>query len=347
MIRLITMCLPLILLSACTKTELAIIDEQDAVNAAALKVDRYLTGDPADVVTSTQGGTVLMGGSTDVDAAIEWMIDRSGGGDFVVLRVTGTDGYNDYIYTDLGGVNSVETVVITSKASANKIATYNTIINAEAVFIAGGDQWDYVNYWKDTKVEDALNYLINTKHVPVGGTSAGCAIQGKVYFDAKFGTVTSTQALNNPYRNLVSLQRNNFIDNPLLINTITDTHYNNPDRKGRQTTFLARMAKDWAVNAKGIGVEEQTAVCIDEAGLAKVFGTNSAYFLKQNGLGPETCISGSPLTWDRSNQAIKTYKVPGTITGSNSFNISNWTTGFGGTWWYFSAESGTFIQNLD
>ena len=55
-------------------------------------------GSPADVNTAVSAGTVLMGGGADVDAAFTWMIDKSGGGDFVVIRATGTDAYNSYIY---------------------------------------------------------------------------------------------------------------------------------------------------------------------------------------------------------------------------------------------------------
>ena len=50
-------------------------------------------------------GLVVMGGGTDVDAAFEWMIARAGGGDFLVLRTTGTDAYDPYIF-DMGGLNS-------------------------------------------------------------------------------------------------------------------------------------------------------------------------------------------------------------------------------------------------
>jgi cyanophycinase len=54
---------------------------------------------PNDISTSTTPGTVLMGGGTDVDAAFHWMCQRSGGGDFLVIRATGTDAYNPYIQT--------------------------------------------------------------------------------------------------------------------------------------------------------------------------------------------------------------------------------------------------------
>ncbi|HEX8618930.1 MAG TPA: peptidase, partial [Thermoanaerobaculia bacterium] len=56
----------------------------------------YVTGSSADVTTTTSAGTVLMGGGSDVAAAFQWMIGKSGGGDFVVIRATGTDAYNPW-----------------------------------------------------------------------------------------------------------------------------------------------------------------------------------------------------------------------------------------------------------
>lgn len=305
----------------------------------------YLTGNAADVTTTTTGGTILMGGSTDVDAAMLWMLNKSGGGDIVIIRASGADGYNDYLF-NMAPVNSVETLLINTRAKANNADAVQKIRNAEALFIAGGDQYDYVNYWKDTGVEDAINYLINTKHVPVGGTSAGCAVLGKAYFSAQNGTVLSADALANPYNTAVQVGFNDFVNNPYLTNTITDTHYNNPDRKGRHVTFMARIMTDLGGTfARGVGVEEQTAVCIDQNGIAKVFGTNKAYFLQNNNLGPETCVPGSPLTWNRSQTAVKYYAIQGSSVGAGSFDFTNWTSYSGGTSGYFYVNNGVLTQN--
>ncbi|MGB0525047.1 MAG: cyanophycinase [Flammeovirgaceae bacterium] len=315
--------------------------EEQAVmaNARISSASIGIVGSSADVNTSTSAGTVLMGGGPDIDEAIQWMINRSGGGDFVVLRASGSDAYNSYIY-GLGNVNSVETLLINSRSLANNTDVENTIRNAEAVFIAGGDQYDYVSYWKGTRVENALNYLINTKRVPVGGTSAGCAIQGEAYFDAANGTVTSSEVLRNPYNQYVSLQRSNFLDVPFLENTITDTHYDNPDRRGRQLGFMARMVEDWGWFAKGIGVDEATAVCIASNGTASVYGDGYAFFLQEYGGTPEECVPGRRLDWYRNRRAVKVYKVRGTNNGNNSFNLANWNSGSGGSWQYYYADRG-------
>lgn len=176
MIKLIcTLCL-FVVFNACTQKDSSILPSthttiKDGTIAQAVKpptVVTYLTGNAANVTTQTTAGLVLMGGSTDVDAAIQWLLTRSGGGDVVVIRATGANGYNAYMY-NMVPVNSVETIIIDSRAKAELAIVSQKIRDAEALFIAGGDQWDYVNYWKNTPVEEAINYLLNTKHVPVGG----------------------------------------------------------------------------------------------------------------------------------------------------------------------------------
>lgn len=313
----------------------------------------WITGSTSDVNTTTTGGTCLMGGGTDNDDAIKWMIQKSGGGDFVVIRSAGTGAYNDYIY-GLGTVNSVETILIDTRAKASIAEIATKIRNAEALFIAGGDQATYVSYWKDTPVEDAINYLINTKKVPVGGTSAGCAIQGKYYYSAANASVTSAQALANPYNSDMTIGANDFVNNAILANVITDTHYNNPDRRGRQTAFIARMWKDLGagLNAKGIGVYEKTAVCIDQNGIAKVFApasANYAYFYQFDTSSiPETVASGSALTWNNSGKGVRIIKIEGDTTGSTTLNLNDWTTisGSKATYGVIKVINGTLTETL-
>lgn len=307
-------------------------------------VTSYLTGDAADATTTTQGGLLLMGGSKDVDVAIAWFLQRSGGGDVVVIRSSGADGYNTYMY-NMVPVNSVETLIIDSREKANLPEVEQKIRNAEALFIAGGNQWNYVNFWKDSPVENAINYLMNTKGVTVGGTSAGLAVLGSAYFSAEKGSATSAQALANPFHSFVTLGQGDFLAAPNMQNTITDSHYTQRDRQGRHIAFMARLMKDSGyTTVKGIGVDEQTAVCIDQNGIGKVYGVNHAYFLKNTSLQAETCVSGSPLNWVRGNQAISAYKITGSNTGNGSFNASTWALS-GGVSYYYYVNNGVLVQN--
>lgn len=300
----------------------------------------YLVGDSNDVSTVTSAGFVLAGGSKDVDAAMQWMIAKSGGGDVVVIRSSGADGYNKYFF-ELGSVNSVETLMLNSKASARDSSVAQKIRNAEMLFIAGGNQWNYVNYWKDSPVEEAINYLINIKKVPVGGTSAGLAILGSSYYSAEKESLKTDEALADPYHPNSTLGHNDFLQVPVLANTITDSHYSQRNRMGRHISWMARMINDNGVRvARGIGVDEQTAVCIDENGIARVFGKNNAYFLWNRKAGAETIKPQKVLTWNRKKSSVKGYSITGSATGNGSFDLNNWKVFSGGTKLSYHIENG-------
>lgn len=304
-----------------------------------------VVGDTSNIVKTVNGGMVLMGGGTDVDAAFKWMIDRSGGGDVVILRSTGTDAYNSYI-NGLGTVNSVETLLINNKGLANNDTVAYIIRNAEMVFIAGGDQSNYMNFWKGTKVEKALNYLLTEKKAPIGGTSAGCAILGGLYYSGETGGLTSAEALANPYDTNVTLYNNDFLKAPYLQNVITDQHYLTREREGRSMVFLGRILKDWSIAAKAIAVDEKTAVCIDASGKAQVFGDYSAtrpysyaYFLSSTlAKQPEQFIPNTKVTWKNGEQAVAVYEIPASVNGGGNFNVTNFNfaeaTGGKAYWWY-------------
>lgn len=312
----------------------------------------WLVGSADDVVTENhQPGIVLAGGGGDNSNAMTWFLNRADGGDVVVLRASGGDAYNNYLFSSLGvSVNSVETILINSVEAAQHPYVEQQIRNAEALFIAGGDQYDYYQFWKDTPVMDAINYLINEKGVVVGGTSAGMAILGKVYYTPSGSSAQSSTVLNNPYHSSVNIiGRDNFLDVPILENTITDTHFDQRNRDGRLFTFMSRMVKDWGIEAKGIAANEFTAVCIDTDGKAYVYGNPSyddyAYFLRSQDCAPENCTSGQPLTWNCNNEAVKVYRILGRQTNPNFFDLSNWEEGSGGQWQYWWAEGGILYKS--
>lgn len=278
-----------------------------------------ITGDPADVKTKTQPGLVLAGGSTDVEAAMKWFLERSGGGDVVIIRASGSTGYNEFLYKS-GKVNSVETLLINSKALAQNDTVVQIVRNAEALFIAGGDQWNYTQYWMGTPLNDAINYLINEKKVPVGGTSAGLAILGEYFFDARYDGITSDTALQNPFHKKMSVNRG-FIKSKYLTNLITDSHYDQRNRQGRHVVMLADILHKQKKPAIGLGIDEKTAVTIDEKGNLIVFGSNRAWWLNSSANKPEVFENGKPFSWIASNKAVGYFTIQATPTGTPAGNI--------------------------
>jgi cyanophycinase len=256
---------------------------------------------------------VLLGGHGDVDEATSSLCSHSGDGELVVLRASGADDYNSEFQSACPG-NSVVTLVITSREGANNPFVAEKIRNAHAIFIAGGDQSNYVKYWTGNAVQKEFDAAVK-RGVPIGGISAGLAVQGEFVFDSMLDTVTSPQALANPYDPHVTLVRD-FLSIPVLKSIITDSHFSQRERMGRSLAFLARIVQDgWAQEAHGIGIDETTAVLVEADGRARVVGKNSAYFMTLDHR-PEVCVDGKPLTL----RHVKVWKLG----AGDTFDLRTW-----------------------
>jgi len=297
---------------------------------AAKSYSYFRIGSPTDIATSTTAGMVLMGGGTDVDAAFQWMCGRSGGGDFLVIRATGTDAYNPYLQQLCPNENSVATLIIPNRTAANDPFVISTMQSAEALWIAGGDQSDYINFWKGTPVQDELNALI-ARGVPVGGTSAGMNVLTEFLYSALASQgVTSSQALADPFTRYITLGRD-FANIANLTGLIGDPHFVTRDRMGRDLAFLCRIfLNGWSGMPRAISIDEKTALLVDAGGKGTVVGSSTVYFL-QAAAGPQVCQAKTPLTY----QNIAVYRID----ASGSFSLSNWK-GTGGVSYTVSANAG-------
>ncbi len=291
-------------------------------------------GQSADVNTRTTPGFALMGGGSDLDDAFRFLCQHANGGDFLILRARGSADYNDYV-RGLCKLNSVATLVIPDRESSNDPRVAEIIRQAEAIFIAGGDQSLYVNFWKGTPVQDAINADI-AGGKPIGGTSAGLAVLGEFVYGAMKDPadgpdLSSKEVLANPFIERVTLVRD-FIRIPLLQNTLTDSHFAKRDRMGRSLGFLARLMQDgWSRNLQEIAIDEKSAVLVEADGKAQIVGPGKgAYFLKPS-KPPASCKVGAPLDF----REVAVYHAP---KGAN-FQIRSWT-GTGGKSYVLSVERG-------
>ena len=289
-----------------------------ACHAQTAKGDGYVAysvaaKDPKPPSTPTFAA-VLLGGHGDMDEATQFLCKHSGGGELVVLRASGADDYNSEFHSACSG-NSVTTLVITSSQGANDPFVAEKIRNAHAIFIAGGDQSNYVKFWTGNAVQKEVNDAV-ARGVPLGGVSAGLAVQGQFVFAAMLDTVKTPEALANPYDPHVTLVRD-FLSIAVLKGVITDSHFSQRERMGRSLVFLARIVQDgWAAEAHGIGVDETTAVLLEADGHARVVGKNSAYFMTLDHR-PEICADGKALTV----RHLKVLK----LSAEDSIDLKTWT----------------------
>jgi cyanophycinase len=291
-------------------------------------------GNKNDIQTRPAPGIAMMGGGSDLDEAFRWLCQKGNGGDFLILRASGSDDYNSYV-SGLCKLNSVATLVVPSREAAQEPVVSDIIRSAEIIFIAGGDQANYIRNWKGTPVQDALNANIAAGK-PIGGTSAGLAVLGEFVYGALGDTpdgnaLVSADVLPNPYFERVTLIRG-FLKIPNLENLLTDSHVAKRDRMGRTLVFLARIMQDgWSKSPHEVAIDEKSAVLVEPDGKGTVLGNGKgAYFLRPT-QKPETCKQGEPLTF----QGISVYKVP----AGGHFDLPSWT-GDGGMAYSLSVEKG-------
>lgn len=237
---------------------------------------------------------VLMGGSAEVDAASRSFVTAASGGDILILRATGSlTSYPDYFTTGLSadpGPGTVVTVRTDSPAASADAAVFCRVKRAEAIWLAGGNQWHYLGGWP-AAVHDSLR-VATEKGIAFGGTSAGAMVLGEWAFDARNGTVSSETALGDPTNAAVSVSRSPF-PQPELAGALVDTHFSERNREGRLVTFLAQVATTGEYPI-GIGIDERTALIVEDGGY-RVLSSGGSVWLYQIH-GDVVVEAGRPLT---------------------------------------------------
>ena len=291
----------------------------------------FRAGNAADSTITPHSGIALMGGG-EQDPALRFLCQLANGGDFLILRANTEDDYAQKVNEEIRALcplNSAATIVFSEREDSDDPKLLERITEAEAIFIAGGDQSNYVRFWQDTPVEDALNRHIAAGK-PIGGSSAGLAVLGEFSFSSMIDTIHSPEALADPYGNKVTISRD-FLRIPLLAGVITDTHFVKRDRMGRLVVFLARILQDgWAKQVRAIAVEQDAAVLLDLDGRAKIVGAGPAYFLEAKN-PPEVCRRKIPLSFS----GISVHRVP----PGGSFSVKDWK-GAGGEDYQLSVVNG-------
>jgi cyanophycinase len=276
----------------------------------------------------------MMGGGSDLDEAFRWLCAKGSGGDFLILRAHGGADYNPYV-NGLCKTNSVATLIIRSRKAALEPRVAEIIGQAEVIFIAGGDQSRYVNFWRGTPVEDAINaHLAAGK--PIGGTSAGLAVLGQFVYGCledkpDDADLTSREVLDDPYIKRVTVVRD-FLKAPGLENILTDSHFAKRDRMGRSLGFLARIVQEgWSQAPREIAIDEKSALLMEASGRAKVVGTGLGVYFLQVTDAPEVCKPGRALTL----RNVAAYHAP----SGAVFDVRAWS-GDGGEAYSISVETG-------
>lgn len=243
------------------------------------QLSHWLTGTGDDqCASSSETALLLMGGGTDVDAAFTEQVGPHIGlqKDIVVLRTSGSDGYNDYLY-GLLNADSVETLLVDRRSLADSAYVDWVVRSAEFVFVAGGDQSDYLNQWQGTALQSALQHVVDKGGV-VGGTSAGMALMASSVYDPDgVAGAISDEVVLDPCHSSLNFS-NAFLQVPMLDRFLTDTHFRERDRMGRAMASLATHAPDYRL----IAASENTSLFVEASGEASAAGSGEVYVLRES-----------------------------------------------------------------
>ncbi len=189
------------------------------------------------------------------------------------------------------GVEAADWLRVAQRDDALGGPALDLIEQASGIFITGGDQARLVALLAGTHVMEAIRER-NTHGVVVAGTSAGASIVGAHMIVPGNGATGDTAARKGMIDIVAGFG--------LLQDVIVDQHFSERGRMGR---LLAVFAANPGLLA--VGLDEDTAVEIDGAGMLKTLGsgmvtlidgrtTVSDYFERED--GELLSVTGSSLT---------------------------------------------------
>lgn len=231
----------------------------------------YVIGDEtAPRPQPTSAGLLLSGGGDWSLEAYRWFTAKAGHGHIVVLRASGATDDQDDFYSRIGGVASVRTFVFKSRRGAFDLRLLAAVKAADGIYVSGGDQAKYVRMWRGTPLNAAIDAAFAAGK-PIGGTSAGLAIQGGWFYGAlDGGSITSGEALKAPLGDAVTVETG-FLHTPMMARVLTDSHFDTRGRLGRLIAFLAKAERlAGGPRLVGLGIDEASALTVEADGTARL-----------------------------------------------------------------------------
>jgi cyanophycinase len=203
-------------------------------------------------------------------APYSWIVEKADSGKIVVLSVNDETTWIPDYFESLGA-SSAYNLRINSRTLADSQAMYDSIVAADGIFIKGGNQYNYINYWKGTLTEEAIKVVFNRGGV-VSGTSAGAMVLGEHDLSAKYGTYYPDDALPNPFISQSHVE-SDFLK--LIPGVLFDTHVIERARQGRMVPLFVKLQSDGINDATIVGIDDRTAICISPDGTGTVMGSGA------------------------------------------------------------------------
>lgn len=220
---------------------------------------------PAPAQVRRHGRLVIVGGAEDRlndRVILHKFLYLSGGPAARILVLPAASGdpggawlaYQD-VFNALGAFN-LAPLLFDSPEAANQPEIANEILNADGIFITGGDQGRLMSVLGDTAAARALHTAFHVRGSCIGGTSAGAAVMSRHMLAG--GTAPWL-----PEKGVAQLD----LGLGFVTNAIIDQHFSERRRTGRLLSVLAQMP-----DMLGVGIDEDTALVIERGQGVEIYG---------------------------------------------------------------------------
>lgn len=165
--------------------------------------------------------------------------------------------YGD-VFTDMG-VSDVQQLPLHDRISAHASSLQSEILEADGIFMSGGDQSRLMDILWDTPAYQWLHQAFHMNGCCIGGTSAGAAVMSR-------HMIAQGPAVLRPSKEVVDTD----IGLGFLSQAVVDQHFSERRRLARLLSTLA-MRPDLL----GVGIDEDTALVIERGQAIEVIGKGS------------------------------------------------------------------------
>ncbi len=169
------------------------------------------------------------------------------------------------------GVKNPRVLRATSRQDVFNADAEMLLNGVSGVFITGGDQMRLVSVLGGTKFAQKLSEMVSETNIVVAGTSAGAA-------GMSASMIVRGESTPHPHKNSVRLSPGL----GFLKNIIIDQHFTERGRISRLITAVSYNPYNL-----GVGIDENTAIILDNEGVLEVFGE-----------GTVTIVDGSQITYN-------------------------------------------------
>ena len=179
------------------------------------------------------------------------------------------------------GAGHVDVLPMTERAHAQRPDYVEAVQRATGIFITGGNQLRLSTILGGTRLAQAIRRR-NAAGVPVAGTSAGAAIMPE-------HMIAGGEPGATPTAEGVLLAPGLGLTNSLII----DQHFRQRDRLGRLLTAVS-----YNPFAVGVGLDEDTALCLEADGTFEVYGSGAVTIVDPSDLvysSMDSALPGEPV----------------------------------------------------